>query len=106
MRLRTEALAGTVASHEDDCQARRLGEWLLNDDKNQRENMLVVADIRQRMQGETRALEVLPPQVIRLRTVQHLRRCIRAVLDNPDDLVVCISSSLRQRLPVYHARRR
>lgn len=31
--LRTEALAGTVASHTDDKQAQRLGEWLLNDDK-------------------------------------------------------------------------
>ena len=46
--------------------------------------MLVVEDICQRMQGET-ALEVLPPQIVRLRKVQHLRRCIWAELDNPDD---------------------
>lgn len=83
--LRTEALAGTVASHEDECQAQRLGDWLMSDDKNQRENMLVVEDICQRMQGETRALEVLPPQIVRLRKVQHLRRCIWAALDKPDD---------------------
>lgn len=83
--LRTEALAGTVASHEDECQAQRLGDWLMSDDKNQRENMLVVEDICQRMQGETRALEVLPPQIVRLRKVQHLRRCIWAELDKPDD---------------------
>ena len=31
--LRTEALAGTVASHPDDKQARLLGDWLMNDDK-------------------------------------------------------------------------
>lgn len=31
--LRTEALAGTVASHSDDKQAQRLGDWLMNDDK-------------------------------------------------------------------------
>lgn len=43
--LRTEALAGTVASHSDDKQAQRLGDWLMNDDKNQRENMLVAEDI-------------------------------------------------------------
>lgn len=49
--LRTEALAGTVASHADDRQAQRLGNWLMADDKNQRENMLVVEDICQRMQG-------------------------------------------------------
>lgn len=83
--LRTEALAGTVAGHADDRQAQRLGNWLMGDDKNQRENMLVVEDICQRMQGETRALEVLPPQIVRLRKVQHLRRCIWAELDNPDD---------------------
>ncbi|MGL4201260.1 MAG: isochorismate synthase MenF, partial [Enterobacter roggenkampii] len=74
--LRTEALAGTVASHTDDKKAQRLGEWLLNDDKNQRENMLVVEDICQRLQHSTQTLEVLPPQVVRLRKVQHLRRCI------------------------------
>ena len=83
--MRTEALAGTAASHEDDRQAQRLGDWLMGDDKNQRENMLVVEDICQRMQAETRALEVLPPQIVRLRKVQHLRRCIWAELDVPDD---------------------
>lgn len=83
--MRTEALAGTAASHEDDRQAQRTGEWLMGDDKNQRENMLVVEDICQRMQVETRALEVLPPQIVRLRKVQHLRRCIWAELDVPDD---------------------
>ncbi|AMO48002.1 isochorismate hydroxymutase 2, menaquinone biosynthesis [Enterobacter sp. FY-07] len=83
--LRTEALAGTVASHEDDQQAQRLADWLMSDDKNQRENMLVVEDICQRLQRETGALEVLPPQVIRLRKVQHLRRCIWTDLQTPDD---------------------
>ncbi len=84
--LRTEALAGTVASHKDERQAQRLGEWLMADDKNQRENMLVVEDICQRMQQETHALEVLPPQIVRLRKVQHLRRCIWAELNKPDDV--------------------
>ncbi|MFZ5272843.1 isochorismate synthase MenF [Enterobacter asburiae] len=83
--LRTEALAGTVASHNDDKQAQRLGEWLLNDDKNQRENMLVVEDICQRLQHSTQTLEVLPPQVVRLRKVQHLRRCIWTELKQADD---------------------
>lgn len=83
--LRTEALAGTVAGHSDDFQAARLGDWLMNDDKNQRENMLVVEDICQRLQRHTRPLEVLPPQVVRLRKVQHLRRCIWTALRQPDD---------------------
>ncbi|MGT8858444.1 isochorismate synthase MenF [Enterobacter sp. 186315] len=83
--LRTEALAGTVASHADDKQAQRLGEWLMNDDKNQRENMLVVEDICQRLQRHTQTLEVLPAQIVRLRKVQHLRRCIWTKLKQPDD---------------------
>ena len=87
--LRTEALAGTVASHNDDKQAQRLGEWLLNDDKNQRENMLVVEDICQRLQADTQTLDVLPPQVLRLRKVQHLRRCIWTSLNKADD-VICL----------------
>ncbi|MBL5964195.1 isochorismate synthase MenF [Lelliottia amnigena] len=84
-RLRTEALAGTVASHADDAQSHRLGEWLLNDDKNQRENMLVVEDICQRLQHHTQALEVLPAQIVHLRKVQHLRRCIWTELKTADD---------------------
>ena len=83
--LRTEALAGTVASHPDDAQAARLGNWLMNDDKNQRENMLVVEDICQRLQRENGVLDVLPPQIVRLRKVQHLRRCIWTALEQPDD---------------------
>ncbi|WP_039058756.1 isochorismate synthase MenF [Enterobacter sp. Bisph1] len=83
--LRTEALAGTVANREDDEQAQQLADWLMRDDKNQRENMLVVEDICQRLQQQTGALEVLPPQVVRLRKVQHLRRCIWTFLHSQDD---------------------
>jgi isochorismate synthases len=83
--LRTEALAGTVANHLEDHRAWQLGEWLMKDDKNQRENMLVVEDICQRLQGCTQTLDVLPPQVLRLRKVQHLRRCIWTELNQADD---------------------
>lgn len=58
--LRTEALAGTVANHAEDHRAWQLGDWLMKDDKNQRENMLVVEDICQRLQGCTQTLDVLP----------------------------------------------
>ncbi len=47
--LRTEALAGTVANHQEDAKAQQLADWLMKDDKNQRENMLVVEDICQRL---------------------------------------------------------
>lgn len=83
--LRTEALAGTVANHSEDHRAWQLGDWLMKDDKNQRENMLVVEDICQRLQGCTQTLDVLPPQVLRLRKVQHLRRCIWTELNQADD---------------------
>ena len=83
--LRTEALAGTVANHPDDHRAWMLAQWLLKDDKNQRENMLVVEDICQRLHKTVGAIDVLPPQVVRLRKVQHLRRCIWTDLAQPDD---------------------
>jgi len=84
-QLETEALAGTVAGHDDDATARRLGDWLMQDDKNQRENGLVVEDICQRLRGMTQTLDVLPAEIVRLRKVQHLRRRIQAELNMPDD---------------------
>ncbi|BBQ83040.1 MULTISPECIES: isochorismate synthase MenF [Enterobacteriaceae] len=83
--LLTEALAGTVAAHDDPTVAQRLGDWLMRDDKNQRENGLVVDDICQRLQDVTQALDVLPAEIVRLRKVQHLRRRIQATLTRPDD---------------------
>ncbi len=85
LELRTEALAGTVANSPDDAEASRLGLWLMQDDKNQRENMLVVEDIRQRLTRTVNSLDILPPQVVRLRKVQHLRRCIWSTLNGADD---------------------
>lgn len=90
MALRTEALAGTVANHPDDHRAWQLGEWLMKDDKNQRENMLVVEDICQRLLNCTQTLDVLPPQVLRLRKVQHLRRCIWTALNQADDTLCLV----------------
>ena len=85
VQLLTEALAGTVAAHDDPSTAQRLGDWLMHDDKNQRENGLVVDDICQRLQDVTHALDVLPAEIVRLRKVQHLRRRIQAELMQPDD---------------------
>ncbi|AHG18732.1 isochorismate synthase [Chania multitudinisentens RB-25] len=83
--LLTEALAGTVANHTDGQQARALAQWLLHDVKNQQENLLVVDDICQRLQGGANAVDVLPPEVVRLRKVQHLRRRIEGQLNHGDD---------------------
>ncbi|MFS2224708.1 isochorismate synthase MenF [Pantoea sp. B65] len=83
--LLTEALAGTVANHADDNQAASLAAWLRNDDKNQRENLLVVDDICQRLQGMVAGLDVMPAEVVRLRKVQHLRRRIHGELRQCSD---------------------
>jgi len=83
--LFTEALAGTVAGAADNHLAHELGQWLLKDAKNQRENMLVVDDVCQRLQGSAHSLDVMPAEILRLRKVQHLRRSIRAVLTCADD---------------------
>ncbi|WP_368666799.1 isochorismate synthase [Xenorhabdus sp. PB62.4] len=90
----TEALAGTVANSEDDQEAAKLAQWLLDDKKNQHENLIVVDDICQRLQGGIASVDVTPPDVIRLRKVQHLRRHIRGVLSH-----VCDSDCLRRLQP-------
>ena len=71
--LRTEALAGTVANNPDDKQAQQLGEWLMADDKNQRENMLVVEDICQRLHQlqPTAAVAGLPRDLARQFIARH-----------------------------------
>ncbi|HEY0209859.1 isochorismate synthase [Acerihabitans sp.] len=84
-RLDTEALAGTVASQSPSANAGQLARWLMNDDKNQRENLLVVDDICQRLQAAVDTFDVMPPEIVRLRTVQHLRRAITARLNSRDD---------------------
>ncbi|WP_410014224.1 isochorismate synthase MenF [Sodalis sp. C49] len=84
--LDTEALAGTVATRSPTANAGQLARWLMNDDKNQRENLLVVDDICQRLQEAAVTLDVMPPEIVRLRTVQHLRRAITARLDCRDDV--------------------
>lgn len=84
-QLKTEALAGTVSGADDNDEAQELANWLLNDQKNQHENLLVVNDIRQRLHGVALALDVKPAEVIRLRKVQHLYRAIQATLSVNDD---------------------
>ncbi|MEH0875536.1 isochorismate synthase MenF [Pectobacterium cacticida] len=83
--LATEALAGTVAGDRDANRAAELADWLLNDPKNQCENQLVVDDICQRLQPLAQTLDVMPPEIVRLRKVQHMRRTIHATLRTTSD---------------------
>ncbi|WP_244589896.1 isochorismate synthase [Xenorhabdus budapestensis] len=94
LQVFTEALAGTTENSEDDQKAKELGQWLLEDKKNQHENLIVVNDICQRLQGGVESIDVAPPDVIRLRKVQHLRRHIHGVLNQ-----VCDSDCLHRLQP-------
>ncbi|RKF14321.1 isochorismate synthase [Alginatibacterium sediminis] len=82
--LRTEALAGTAPRHIDPAQDIELANRLLEDDKNQRENQIVVDDLVRRLQEIS--LHVQPQahtELLRLRRVQHLKRPIHATI-SPD----------------------
>ncbi|EOC0076696.1 isochorismate synthase MenF [Cronobacter turicensis] len=94
LALDTEALAGTVENLPDDDQAQARAAWLLADDKNQRENALVVEDIRERLQAIAHSISARLPEVVRLRRVQHLKCAITARLYSPDD-----AACLRQLQP-------
>ncbi|MDV5140503.1 isochorismate synthase MenF [Chimaeribacter arupi] len=89
-QLTTEALAGTVAGSDDDSQAVALAAWLMKSEKNQRENWLVVDDICRQLQDEAHGLDVMPPEIVRLRNVQHLRRSIHGQLRAAND-ALCLA---------------
>lgn len=84
-KLMTEALAGTVASSADSQERAQLGQWLLNDEKNRRENQFVVNDIKSRIELLVTSLEVAPIDIISLRNVQHLVQRIKSKLNYVDD---------------------
>ncbi|KGT91781.1 isochorismate synthase [Erwinia typographi] len=81
----SEALAGTCASSSDPQRAQQLADALLKDEKNRRENRLVVEDICQRLRPIAREVDVCPAAVVRLRKVQHLRCDIQGLLHKRDD---------------------
>ena len=83
--LYTEALAGTVVNDADDNKAQELANWLMNDEKNQYENSLVVNDILQRLAAISSDISIQPCEVVRLRKVQHLRHKIDTDLNHYDD---------------------
>lgn len=79
--LETEALAGTIGRDDNPEKDKQLADWLLNDDKNLRENQIVVNDIIERLTPYTETIDVQPEaQLIQLRRVQHLKRHINGNL--------------------------
>lgn len=85
MSLETEALAGTVSAGKTKNEKEQLADWLLNDEKNQHENSLVVNDICQRLDGKLKWISVVESEVLSLRKVQHLYRKIMGELYKIDD---------------------
>lgn len=84
-QLNSEALAGTVANDMDDNIAAQNAKWLMEDSKNQHENLVVVDDICQQLQGIVTGIDVSPAKIIRLRKIQHLYRSIAATLISSSD---------------------
>jgi len=78
--LLTEALAGTASVSESEEETQSQANWLLNDEKNLKENWLVVEDISQNLRNQVESFDVSNVELKPLRKVQHLIRKIRANL--------------------------
>ena len=78
--LLTEALAGTASVSESAEETQSQANWLLNDEKNLKENWLVVEDISQNLRKQVESFDVSNVELKPLRKVQHLIRKIRANL--------------------------
>ena len=76
----TEALAGTAPVFDDVAETKRQADWLLNDEKNLKENWLVVEGISQNLRTQVESFDVSDVALKPLRKVQHLIRKIRANL--------------------------
>ncbi len=78
--LLTEALAGTASVSKSEEETQSQANWLLNDEKNLKENWLVVEDISQNLRNQVESFDVSNVELKPLRKVQHLIRKIRANL--------------------------
>ncbi len=79
--LQTEALAGTIGRGKNATQDLELANWLSQDTKNLNENQYVVDDIVERLAPHSESVSVeQEARLVRLRKVQHLKRCINAEL--------------------------
>ncbi len=82
--LESEALAGTAPRGHTPVQDRRFAATLLVDDKNRRENSLVLQAVRTALQHCSDSIESSDEiALIQLKNVQHLRQLVRARL-KPD----------------------
>lgn len=77
--LLTEALAGTASVSESEEETQSQANWLLNDEKNLKENWLVVEDISQNLRKQVESFDVSNVELKPLRKVQHLIRKIQQI---------------------------
>jgi menaquinone-specific isochorismate synthase len=78
-RLESEALAGTVLRDDDEIRDRELSDTLLGSVKDQLEHKLVIAALVESLSSLSasgRASATTASQVVKLRTLQHLRSTI------------------------------
>ncbi|OBT16035.1 isochorismate synthase [Vibrio sp. UCD-FRSSP16_10] len=79
--IETEALAGTTGRDSQPHKDLQLANWLINDKKNLQENQYVVDDIVERLAPFCSNIDVEnEARLVRLRSVQHLKRHIQAEL--------------------------
>lgn len=90
--LFTEALAGTVAVTENAEETQANAQWLLQDQKNQIENQLVVEDISAHLANSVCQIQIGQAEIKRLNHVQHLRRPIQATLNAGVSDMQCLQS--------------
>ncbi len=90
--VHTEALAGTATITDNPTYNQQQADWLLNDNKNDHENRLVVQGICDNLQPYVNNIQVSDVEVKQLRRVQHLRRCIQAELNDSATDSACLQA--------------
>lgn len=79
--VQVDCLAGSTARGDSACTDRRLGEALLNSDKDRREHGWVVRTLREALSSHCSSLHVPDaPRLLRLPDVQHLHTPLRGTL--------------------------
>lgn len=91
-QVKTEALAGTALMSDDEQQNQQQAAWLLQDRKNDEENLFVVKDICDNLQNVVTQVNVGKVELKQLRRVQHLRRQIEATLKPEFSDAACLQA--------------
>jgi menaquinone-specific isochorismate synthase len=79
VKLKSDALAGSIQRGENRIKDAQFGTQLLQSKKNRQEHQIVVNSISDRLQQIGIEVEpILPPQLLQLQNVQHLRTEISA----------------------------